>query len=271
MAEQLALDQLTGNRGAIDFDERFPRARRLTVQCSRDELLSRAVLTGDQHTRGGVGHPFDAFDQRADRERLADDLIARFDRRLEPCVFLGQIDPAGRVAQRDENAVGVERFLEDVVRTELRRLDRILDRRVPADHDHDGRGVAFAQSLQRLEPVHPRHLHVQEHQLRLPLLVHAEPLDAGRRRAHFEAFVLQELSQRRTNPLFVIHHQQATAHGTDLYRTTCPFATRTSASSRGTLTGIASFGVAALRSLGRILATISSTSAAGSCKSFSAT
>ena len=46
----------------------------------------------------------------------------------QPRVLLVQIEVRERVAQRDEDAVGVERLLEDVVRAELRRLDRGLDR-----------------------------------------------------------------------------------------------------------------------------------------------
>ena len=38
-----------------------------------------------------------------------------------------------RVAQRDENAIGVEGLLENVIRPELRRFDRGLNRRVAAD------------------------------------------------------------------------------------------------------------------------------------------
>src|SRR5256885_1838072 len=55
------------------------------------------------------------------------------------------------------DAIGVERFLQKVVRAELRRFDRGLDRAVARDHDDLRLGIELADPLQRLEPVHPFH------------------------------------------------------------------------------------------------------------------
>ena len=76
-----------------------------------------------------------------------------------------------------ENAIGVERLLEDVVRAELRRLDRGLDGGVAADHHDDRRRIDLANALERLEPVDAAHLHVHEDQIRMPLLVLGDRVD----------------------------------------------------------------------------------------------
>src|SRR5206468_11420247 len=49
VAEQLALDQVPGDRGAVDLDERSGRAPRQLVDRVRDQLLAGAVLAGDEH------------------------------------------------------------------------------------------------------------------------------------------------------------------------------------------------------------------------------
>ena len=56
--EQLALDQLRRDRGAVDLDER-PVARGATglVERARHQLLAGAVLAGDEHPRGRGGRP----------------------------------------------------------------------------------------------------------------------------------------------------------------------------------------------------------------------
>ena len=49
--EQLALDQLTRNRGAVHLDEGLVAPRRLPMDGARDELLAGAVLSRDEHAR----------------------------------------------------------------------------------------------------------------------------------------------------------------------------------------------------------------------------
>jgi hypothetical protein len=174
--EQLALDQLRRDGRAVHLDERPVAARRLAVNRARDELLAGAVLAGDEHARRRGGHLGDAVLQRPQRVRLPHHLEARVDALAQPRVLLGELHVLERVAQQHQDAVGVERLLEDVVGAELGRLDGRLDRRVPADHD-DGRSrVVLAEQLQRLEPVHAGHLDVEEDEVRLELLVQHDPL-----------------------------------------------------------------------------------------------
>src|SRR3546814_18051174 len=51
VAEQLGLDQVLGNRPAVDRDERLVHAPRLPVQGTRDQFLAGAALGPDQYRR----------------------------------------------------------------------------------------------------------------------------------------------------------------------------------------------------------------------------
>ncbi len=53
VAEELRLDQLLGNRRAVDLDEPLAAAQAVAVDRARDELLADAALALDQHGRVG--------------------------------------------------------------------------------------------------------------------------------------------------------------------------------------------------------------------------
>ena len=54
VAEELALEELLGHRGAVDGDEGSLRARAARVERPRDELLAGPALAGDEHRRVGA-------------------------------------------------------------------------------------------------------------------------------------------------------------------------------------------------------------------------
>ena len=64
VAEQLALEQLLGQRRARDVDERAGRAVAVVVDGLRGEVLAGAGLAGEQHGRRRAGG--DARQQRLD-------------------------------------------------------------------------------------------------------------------------------------------------------------------------------------------------------------
>src|SRR5437588_8222635 len=90
-----------------------------------------------------------------------------------------KIEMLERVPQRDENAIGVERLLENVVGAELRRFDRGLNGRMPTDHHDDRARVVRPDRLQRLDPVDARHLYVEKDEVRMPPLVFIESVHGG--------------------------------------------------------------------------------------------
>ena len=213
VTEQLALDQLRRNRRAVHLDERSLRPRAQRMDRTSDELLARAVLPGDQHARRCLPHPLDLLRDGADRIRRPDDLELRPHDVPQTRVLLVQVEVRERIAQREENAIRVERLLENVVGAVLCRFDGGLDGRVTTDHHHDGAGVLLLQLAQRLEPVDARHLHVHEDEVRPEPRVLGEPVDRVRDGAHLVALELEKLAERGANPLLVVDDEDAAAHG----------------------------------------------------------
>ena len=156
VAEQLALDQLLGNRGAVDLDERpgAPTAQR--VDAARDELLAGAVLAVDQHAAVGRRRHRDLLAQLRHHVALADHRQPAIDvraqravLRLEPALPHGVADDQDRLLER-------ERLLDEVEGAHLDRAHGRLDVAVPGDHDHRRVDAALAQPRQRRQPVHAR-------------------------------------------------------------------------------------------------------------------
>ena len=104
-----------------------------------------------------------------------------------------QAPPLEGVAQHEEHAVALERLLHEVERAETGGLDRGRDRAVAGDHDHRQLGLALPQLGQDLEPVHARHLDVEQHGVGLQRL-HAvwRRFRAGGRLRQLEALVFED-------------------------------------------------------------------------------
>jgi hypothetical protein len=76
VAEELALDQLARQGGAIDFHQRPLAARAAIVDRARDELLAGAGLAVDEDGAVGRGDQPDPLEQALHRWRLAEDLAS---------------------------------------------------------------------------------------------------------------------------------------------------------------------------------------------------
>ena len=123
VAEELALDELLGDRGAVDLDERARGARRGAVQRPRDELLARPALAGDEDARVRGARPRDLGLQARHRGALAEeDLLLRGARvavrELAPEVvaLAREARALERLLERQEDALEREGLLEEVVR-----------------------------------------------------------------------------------------------------------------------------------------------------------
>src|SRR3569833_3459403 len=212
MTEELTFDELTRDRGAVHLDERAGGTRRLLVNRARHQFLASSNLTRDQHSTGSLRDALDLADHRANAVRLPDDLIARLNRLAQSRILGVQIQMRESVAQRYENAVRVERLLEDVVGAELRRFDGGLDRRVAADHHDDRALIMLLDLLERLHAVDAGHLHVEEDQVGPLLLIFGDAVDSIRDGSHLIAFELEQLAQGGANALLVVDDQDAPGH-----------------------------------------------------------
>jgi hypothetical protein len=163
VAEELGLEEVRGDRAAVDGDEGPLGARRQAVDRRGDELLARAALTLDEHGRAGPRHLGDDLlhalhrrgvaDELRDRELLAQALAQRVHLAAEEAPLH---HPGHEVAELVED----QRLREVVVRPLLEGLDGRGDRRVARHHDDLDGLVLELDLLEELETAHLRHANV---------------------------------------------------------------------------------------------------------------
>ncbi len=127
VAEQLALDQLLGNRRAVHFDERLIAPAAQGVHGARDELLARSVLTEDQHAAVGRRRHRDLLAQLPHDEALAHHLAGAIDARAQRAVLGFEVPLPQRVADDEHRLLERQRLFDEVERADLDGLHRRLD------------------------------------------------------------------------------------------------------------------------------------------------
>jgi hypothetical protein len=163
VAEQLGLDQLLGDGGAVDLHQRPVAAGRGAMDGARRQLLAGAALAGDQDRGVGRRRLVDGLAELAHRGRRADQGL-RLD--AERAVLGAQARVLDGIAQRHEHALALQGLLEEVVGPQPGRLDRGGDVGVAAHHQDGHVVAALAHCPQHLDAVHLRHLDVEQHGIR---------------------------------------------------------------------------------------------------------
>ena len=169
MSEQLVLEDVLRERGAVECEERPFRPIALGVDRSRDQLLSRAGLSEDQHACRGGSNCLDDLVNRAHFFRLASELAVMrqsLELRRQLAIFLLDVELVERLGnERFESIelVGSERLLDVIVRAFTHCLHCRINRCLPGDDYALGWNRAVLQLLQQRQPVHLRHLEVGEH------------------------------------------------------------------------------------------------------------
>ena len=139
VAEQLALDQPVGDRGAVDGDEGTLAARPQIVDGPRDQLLAGAALAPDQHRdlrhRDATDGLEDLLHDGAAAEQ-APELILRRDLRAQPHHLALQLAAREQLAHLDAERLHLEGLGQVVGGAELHGLDGGGDGPGAAQHDH---------------------------------------------------------------------------------------------------------------------------------------
>jgi hypothetical protein len=158
VAEQLALQELARNRGAIDGHERFAPAMAVLMNGAGDELLPRAGLARDQHGRVAVG-------EHADRLLHGAHGLARPD---QPVLVrlgarLARLAPDRKHSSEGaRHILAADRFRQMIEGAEPHRLDRVRRGRMGGQY-RDWRGIrSRADAPQDLEAVHAGHAKVEQ-------------------------------------------------------------------------------------------------------------
>jgi hypothetical protein len=212
VTEELALDQLRGDRGAVHFDEGAVRALRRAVDRARDELFAGAGLAGDQYAHAGRGDFGDLFFDASDRLRLTDHLFVAALLRFERADFGGERAALDRVLDGDQHALARERLLEKVGGAGGHRADRFFERGVTADHHHRDLVVVFADLLERGEPVHAGEADVEHDQIDRGRREAREQLFGGLQRFNRITFALEHHLERAADVALIVDDQDSPAY-----------------------------------------------------------
>jgi hypothetical protein len=173
--EELALEQLRRQRGAVDFDERLRLSRGSLMDRARHQLLAAAALAGNEHGDVAVGHLLDDV-----RDLPHGGAVAPPDERL--VLIVAQLAP--QIAQLADQARALDRLLDRGIERNLTKpfrvagLDDVIggaephglddDRRLLAPREHDDLqlGTRRLERLERLQAVHAGHGHIEQHDVR---------------------------------------------------------------------------------------------------------
>src|SRR6266542_3555159 len=136
--EQLGLDQVFRNRGAIDLDEGALGALAVVVDRVGDQLLASAVLPLNKDVGVAARDAFHQLEHFVHLLALADDVAEpelSLELLLQQQVLADEIAPLDRALEHRQQRVRLDRLLDETVRTPLHRLDRLRNAPVTGDND----------------------------------------------------------------------------------------------------------------------------------------
>ena len=220
VAEELALEEVLGERGAVDGDEGVVAAGALEVDGPGGHLLARPALAGDQDGRVRRGDLLDEDVDLLHRPALADHLleaVAVLEVPLEEDVLL--LEPPGGQAPADDDLqlLDVERLDDVVERPGLEGLDGLGDAAVGRDQDDREVGPVFPGVAEDVHAVGPGHLDVGHDQVDLFLLQDLEAPGGREGGLDRVAFLLEDDREQVEEALFVVDDQDR-FHGLNLTR-----------------------------------------------------
>ena len=206
VAEQLAFDQFGRNGRTVHFDEGCVVAGTQFVKLARDELFARAIGAGDEHPRIGRCDGANQLDDLADGRRISNDGCGAFglDFARQPLGFLLKLALIEGVAHGQENAVEVQRLLDEVKGAHLDGLHRCLHGAVAADHDDAAIDSLFHEGIENFQAVHFGHFDVTKDHIKGKL---GRQLKAFRTVLRFHdlvILVLEDFLQARSDGRFII-------------------------------------------------------------------
>ena len=154
-AEQLFLESGRVEGGAVEGDEGAFGAAAALVDHAGGDLLAGAGGAVDEHAGAGGGDTLDGGAEGGDGGAGAGQLRVDAGAESELGVFAGEARGLERAADDEEEAVGLEGLLDEVVGAVLDGGDGGLDGAVAGDHDDGDVGLLDVHGLQDAEAVEP--------------------------------------------------------------------------------------------------------------------
>ncbi len=213
VAEEFALHEVLGQGGAIDLHQRPVFAGRVEVYGARDQVLTDAALSSQEHGGAGGTDAFDGGEDLLHGLAAADDvveLVAAAQLLFELAVLVAQGADFERLVDDLHQVFQRKRLEQEVRGAGLHGFDGGFHAAVGGHHDHGHLGVLAADLRQELLSVHIRELQVGEdhvgaiHQL--------ESLFRGGGFGDFKAGGYELKLEYATELLFVFDNQNSFLH-----------------------------------------------------------
>ncbi len=216
MPEELGLDQVLGERRAVDLHVGPARARALGVQRVGRQLLAGAALAHDEHVGVRPGHRLQKIEHPAHRRRAAQQLAETRLLGQAPLEIGGlrqEAPPLQCLAHQGEHLGGVERFGDEVEGALLGGLHRLGDGGVARHDDHFERRILALELLQELEAVAIGQDQVHQGESEFPLGHLAEGRDAVPGHPDVIALTFEDDSEPVGDRGLVVYKEDARLHG----------------------------------------------------------
>ena len=207
MPEELAVDQVFWNRGAVHLDKHFIFARALHVDGVRDQFLAGARLAVDQHATVGGRHQRNLLAKRLHGNTVTHDHALRLQLLPQVAILMAQPPCFDRVFYQDERLFQRERLFRKIVGAQLGGAHSRLDGPVARDHDDLRWILKLADPLQHFQPIDSGQPHIQQDQVEAAFAQQLQTVFAARADAGFVSFVLENAAQGFADTGFVIDDQ----------------------------------------------------------------
>ncbi len=142
VAEQFALHQIFGQRGAVDFDERPILAGRVMMNGARDHILADAAFAAQQNGGAGGRHALNGGEDFAHGRAAADDVVefvALAQLRAQLAIFVAQRADLERFVHHGHQVIERKRLGKKIHRAGFHGFHRGFD---AAERGHDDHGRA---------------------------------------------------------------------------------------------------------------------------------
>ena len=208
--EQLGFEQRLRNGAAVERDEPVRPPGTVVMNGPRDHFLAGPRFAGDQDRAARPSHRLQQLKQRLHGSAAAENaakLIPLFELRSQVGV-LGREPPLlHRFLKHVHQLVELKRLGDEVRRAALDRLDRVLHRAEPRDHNRDDPGIALASRLNHASPVHAGHPEVGNHDVESKLVKKLERSLAAIRFDDVEAALVEAFRHQAPQHRLVVYEQ----------------------------------------------------------------
>src|SRR5207249_7153458 len=210
--EELAFDQLLGNRGAVELHKRLLGPRAHPVQGRSDQLFPGAALAVHQDAAVGGSRERELLPQRLHRHAVTDHAAPSLQFLAQEPVLGAEFDLMERVAKRQQCLIDGEWFLDEVKSPELGGAHRSFDGGVAGDHDDHRRVLERLDPFELLKAIHRGQPDIKQYNVAAVLAEELETLFAALNRLRAVALVLKDAGERLANPRFVVDDEDGVLH-----------------------------------------------------------